>query len=88
MQPRTADGFDAVYVGVDRLTKMAHYVPTRTLHTATQLAQLSLWEVVPNHSLPATTARDRDLRFAGNFWRAFITANEPGAITSALAAHC
>ncbi len=42
MQPRTADGFDAVYVLVDRLTKMAHYVPTRTLHTATQLAQLSL----------------------------------------------
>jgi hypothetical protein len=42
MRPRTADGFDAVYGVVDRLTKMAHYVPTTTTYTATQLAKLSL----------------------------------------------
>ncbi len=43
--PRTARGFDAIYVVVDRLTKMAHFVPCQTSATATVLAKLFLREI-------------------------------------------
>jgi len=31
--PRTRDGYDSIWVIVDRLTKVAHFIPVKTTYT-------------------------------------------------------
>ena len=68
--PRTHDGHDAIAVFVDKLTKLAHFVPTQTTVDAPQLAELCFQHVVRHHGLPRTIISDRDPRFVSRFWRA------------------
>ena len=71
--PRSKLGNDAIVVFVDKLTKMVHYVPTRTDVTAPQLATLFIREVCRLHGVPDSILSDRDPRFTANFWRSFWT---------------
>jgi hypothetical protein len=36
--PRTRDGYDSIWVIVDRLTKVAHFIPVKTTYTGARLA--------------------------------------------------
>jgi hypothetical protein len=38
--PRTRDGYDSIWVIVDRLTKVAHFIPRKTTYSGAQLAEL------------------------------------------------
>jgi hypothetical protein len=38
--PRTRDGYDSIWVIVDRLTKVAHFIPVQTTYIGAQLAEL------------------------------------------------
>ncbi|GJV64006.1 putative reverse transcriptase domain-containing protein, partial [Tanacetum coccineum] len=53
--PKTSQGYDTIWVIVDRLTKSAIFTPIR--------------EVVTRHGIPVSIIYDRDPRFASNFWR-------------------
>lgn len=86
--PKTRQGHDAIAVFVDRLTKMTHFVPTKTSVTATQLAHIFFDEVYKHHGMPKVIVSDRDTRFTSIFWRelfkkcygtklAMSTANHP-----------
>ena len=63
------EGFDAVWVVVDRLSKMQHFIPCHTMIDAVELAKLFLREVVPLHGLPRTIVSNRGPQFASTFWR-------------------
>jgi hypothetical protein len=65
-------GFDAIYVCVDRLTKMAHFCPTRSDVTAEQTAQLYLHHVFKNHGLPLDIVSDRGQQFTSRFTRRLL----------------
>jgi hypothetical protein len=69
-----SDGFDAILVVVDMLSKMVHCVPTHTSATAEKLAVLFFREVVRLHGLPEALVSDRDSRFTGNFWTSLFAA--------------
>jgi hypothetical protein len=71
--PRSKLGNDAIVVFVDKLTKMVHYVATKTNVTAPQLATIFFREVVRLHGVPESILSDRDPRFTAHFWRAFWT---------------
>ena len=60
-------GYDAIYVCVDRLTKMAHFCPTTSTVTAEQTAQLLLQHVFKAHGLPADIVSDRRSQFNSLF---------------------
>src|SRR6185312_5164299 len=60
---RTKNGYDAIVVVVDKLSKMAHFVPTQTTVTAPQLAKLFYAEIVRHHGVPRSIVSDRDARF-------------------------
>ncbi len=69
--PRSRSGNDAIVVFVDKLTKLVHFVPTRTDVTAPQLATIFMREVVRLHGVPQSILSDRDPRFTAKFWQAF-----------------
>ena len=38
--PRTQSGYDSIWVIVDRLTKVAHFIPVKTTYQSSKLAEL------------------------------------------------
>ena len=64
-----SEGYDAIYVCVDRLTKMAHFIPTNTTVTAEQTAQLFYRHIWKHHGLPADIVSDRGTQFVAKFTR-------------------
>ncbi|GJU07920.1 putative reverse transcriptase domain-containing protein [Tanacetum coccineum] len=69
--PRSSQGFDTIWVIVDRLTKSAHFLPIRENDPLDKLARLYLNRIVTRHGIPASIICDRDGRFTSNFWRSF-----------------
>ncbi|GJP86136.1 hypothetical protein CLOP_g16200 [Closterium sp. NIES-67] len=67
--PAGPSGNDAVLVVVDRLTKMAHFVPCRTTITAEETARLFISTVVRLHGILATIISDRDPKLTSKFWQ-------------------
>lgn len=63
-----SSGYDAVWVVVDRLTKLAHFVPTRGDLDAPGLAALFLQNIYRLHGLPANIISDRGSLFTSHFW--------------------
>ncbi len=66
--PRTSHGHDAVAVCVDRLSKMAHFIPCTTNLTAAQFADLFVDSVIRLHGVPKDIVSDRDSKFTSMFW--------------------
>jgi hypothetical protein len=64
-----SEGYDAIFVCVDRLTKMAHFIPTTSDVTAERTAQLYCRHVWKHHGLPLDTVSDRGPQFVSHFTR-------------------
>ncbi|GJT03245.1 putative nucleotidyltransferase, ribonuclease H [Tanacetum coccineum] len=69
--PKSSQGFDTIWVIVDRLTKSAHFLPIRENDPLDKLARLYLNRIVARHGIPVSIICDRDGRFTSNFWRSF-----------------
>jgi transposase InsO family protein len=54
---------------MDRLTKVAHFIPVKTTYTSGQLADLYLSRTVSLHGVPKTIVSDRGTQFTSRFWR-------------------
>ncbi|GJS32824.1 reverse transcriptase domain-containing protein [Tanacetum coccineum] len=67
--PKSSQGYDTIWVIVDRLTKSAIFIPMRETDPLEKLARMYLKEVVTRHGIPVSIICDRDPRFASNFWR-------------------
>ncbi|GJX10073.1 putative reverse transcriptase domain-containing protein [Tanacetum coccineum] len=72
--PKTSQGYDTIWVIVDRLTKSAIFTPIRETDHMDKLARIYLKEVVTRHGIPVSFIGDRDPRFASNFWRSLQNA--------------
>ncbi|GJY48946.1 putative reverse transcriptase domain-containing protein, partial [Tanacetum coccineum] len=72
--PKSSQGYDTIWVIVDRLTKSAIFVPMRETDPMDKLARMYLKEVVTRHGIPLSIICDRDPRFASNFWRSLQNA--------------
>ena len=67
--PTTTDGYDCIFVVVDRLSKMAHLIPTHSIASAADTARLFFINVFRLHGLPSEIVTDRDSKFTSAFWR-------------------
>ncbi|GJR63329.1 putative reverse transcriptase domain-containing protein [Tanacetum coccineum] len=72
--PKSSQGYDTIWVIVDRLTKSVIFVPMRETNLMDKLARMYLKEVVTRHGIPLSIICDRDPRFASNFWRSLQNA--------------
>ena len=65
--PQTQRKNDAIWVIVDRLTKLAHFLPIRWGCTLDQLAKRYVDKIVRLHGVPLSIVSDRDPRFTSRF---------------------
>jgi len=63
------EGFDALWVPVDQLSKMRHFIPCCTTIDAQGSAEVFLQEVVRLDGLPLTIVSDRGPQFASTVWQ-------------------
>ena len=68
-----SNGYNAIYVCVDRFTKMAHFCPTTMEVTAEATASLYVQHVYKLHGLPDDIVSDRGTQFTSKFTRALLT---------------
>ena len=64
-------GYNAISVWVDRLTKMAHFIPCHTTITADGLAAVFRDNIFRLHGLPSTIVSDRGPQYISRFWDSF-----------------
>ena len=70
----TQKGHNGVWVIVDRLTKMVHFLPFNTKWSVAKLARYYVREIVRLHDVPASIVSDRDARFTSKFWQSLYEA--------------
>ena len=65
--PRTQRGYDSIWVIVDRLTKVAHFILVKTTYNGPRLAQLYMEKIVCLHGVPKKIVSDRGTQFMSHF---------------------
>jgi hypothetical protein len=65
--PRTRDGYDSIWVIVDKLTKVAHFIPMKTTYSGAQLAELCISRIVCRHRVLKKIVSDRGTQFTSRF---------------------
>jgi IS30 family transposase len=66
--PRTQAGYNSIWVIVDRLTKVAHFIQVKTTYSGAKLAELYMSRIVCLHGVPKKIVLDRGSQFTSKFW--------------------
>nr|GEX37018.1 reverse transcriptase domain-containing protein [Tanacetum cinerariifolium] len=67
--PKSSQGYDTIWVIVDRLTKSAIFMPIREIDPLDKLARMYLKEVVMKHRIHVSIIYDSNPQFSSNFWK-------------------
>ena len=66
--PKTRSGYDSIWVVVDRLTKVAHFITVKTTYTSAKLAKIYMTRIICLRGVPRTIVSDRGTQFTSKFW--------------------
>ena len=69
--PWTSRERDTMWVIVDRLTKLTHFLVVRMTFTLEEFYRLYIREIVRLHGVLVSIVSDRDPRFTAHFWNSF-----------------
>ncbi|GKE89123.1 putative reverse transcriptase domain-containing protein, partial [Tanacetum coccineum] len=72
--PKTSNGHNTIWVIVDRLTKSAHFIPTRETDSMETLTRLYIKEIVSRPGVPISIISDRDNHFTSKFCQSLQSA--------------
>ena len=67
--PHTSNGYDAIWVKVDRLTKTDHLLPIKKTYSIDRLARLYVNRIVCLSAVPVSIVSDRGATFTSVFWQ-------------------
>jgi hypothetical protein len=67
--PRTQKGNDSIWVIVDRLTKVAHFLPVKANYNVNRLAELYEDNILKLHGALRSIVPDRGPQFTAQFWK-------------------
>jgi hypothetical protein len=65
--PRTSSGYNSIWVIVDRLTKLAHFIAVATTYRVRQYAEVYVSHIVRYHGIPKTIMSNRGSIFVAHF---------------------
>ncbi|WVZ63865.1 hypothetical protein U9M48_013463, partial [Paspalum notatum var. saurae] len=65
--PRTQKCYDSIWVIIDRLTKLAHFIPVKTIYHAKTYAEQYIARIVSLHGVPRSITSDRGSLFVSRF---------------------
>jgi hypothetical protein len=66
--PRIVKGFDSIGVIVDRLTKIAHFLPVKTSYPVLTYVQVYIVRILSLHGIPKTIVSNLGPQFVSKFW--------------------
>jgi hypothetical protein len=66
-----SQGYGSIWVIVDSLTKVAHFIPVKTTYKVSQLAEIYMARIVSLHGVPKKIILDRGSQFTSRFWKSF-----------------
>jgi hypothetical protein len=66
--PKTAKGFDSIWVIIDRLTKTAHFLPVKVKYPVVASAEHYIARILSLHGVPKTIVSNRGPQFVFKFW--------------------
>src|SRR4051812_606034 len=69
--PRSLKGHDAIFVIIDRFSKVAHFLPVKETISTSQLADLYVTRIVSLHGNPLDISSDLGNIFTSRFWDSF-----------------
>jgi hypothetical protein len=64
----TQAGYDSIWVIVDQLTKVTHFIPIKTTYSGAKLAELYMSRIVCLHGVQKKIVFDRGSQFTSKFW--------------------
>nr|GEZ60095.1 putative reverse transcriptase domain-containing protein [Tanacetum cinerariifolium] len=67
--PRSSRGYDTIWVIVDRLTKLTHFLAIQEDYMMEKLARLYIDEIVARHGVLVPIISGQDGRFTSRFWQ-------------------
>jgi IS30 family transposase len=67
--PRTHVGYDSIWVIVDWLTKVAHFIPVKMTYSGAKLAELYMSRIMYLRGVPKKIMSDRGSQFTTKFWK-------------------
>ena len=71
--PMTWRQHDSIMVVVDKLTKVTHFIPVKSMHKTDDIAKIFMKEIFKLHGLPKAIVSSRDIKFTSNFWKGLFT---------------
>jgi hypothetical protein len=75
--PRTQSSYDSIWVIMDRLTKVAHFIPVKTTYSGLQLAKLYMSRIVKDRRRQPEGVNGSQSKFFDGTWH--ISQIEPDA---------
>jgi transposase InsO family protein len=66
--PRTQAGYDLIWVIVDCLTKVTHFMPVKTTYSGAKLVELYMLRIMCLHGVPKEIMSDKGSQFTSRFW--------------------
>jgi transposase InsO family protein len=65
---RIQSRYDSIWVIMERLTKVAHFILVKTTYSGPQLVELYMSRIVCLHGVPKKIVSDRGTQFISGFW--------------------
>jgi hypothetical protein len=66
--PCTQAGYNSIWVIVDKLTKVAHFISVKMTHSRAKLVELYMSQIVCLHRVPKKIMSDKGSQFTSKFW--------------------
>ena len=70
--PKNFRQHDSIMVVIDKLSKVAHFIPVKSTYKGVNIVDISMKEMFGLHGVSKAIVPDRDAKFIGNFWKALF----------------